>query len=421
MNPVVFVTIFALFYSSRHTDALQITFIPSVVTVNMGDSVSVSYEIRNYSHQAQEKCILYSENINIASLENETLVLKQNGTFEINGIFLGKTFLLCKSQQRNNTTETIVEVIVIRKERIIDVIFTASVASLVSLIYINFGCAMNWGDLKHILKKPTGPIIGFCGQYIFMPLLSYGLGKLLFPTSPAMQLGMFFTGTSPGGGASNLWTLLLDGNINLSIAMSAVSTIAAFAMMPFWIFTLGRLIFESGNLAVPYTQVFSYVIALLVPLGIGYLIQRYLRKVANYLVRIMKILSICLLIFIIIFASVTNMWLFNIFSWQIIVAGMAVPWMGFLAGFLMSKFLRQPPPDCTAIAIEIGIQNTGIAIFLLRFSLPQPEADLTTVVPVSIGILTPFPLLFLLIYKKIYARSTNSSTNDPGSVATLKI
>ncbi|XP_074031709.1 P3 protein isoform X2 [Leptinotarsa decemlineata] len=391
MNPVVFVTIFALFYSSRHTDALQITFIPSVVTVNMGDSVSVSYEIRNYSHQAQEKCILYSENINIASLENETLVLKQNGTFEINGIFLGKTFLLCKSQQRNNTTETIVEVIVIRKERIIDVIFTASVASLVSLIYINFGCAMNWGDLKHILKKPTGPIIGFCGQYIFMPLLSYGLGKLLFPTSPAMQLGMFFTGTSPGGGASNLWTLLLDGNINLSIAMSAVSTIAAFAMMPFWIFTLGRLIFESGNLAVPYTQVFSYVIALLVPLGIGYLIQRYLRKVANYL---------------------------------IIVAGMAVPWMGFLAGFLMSKFLRQPPPDCTAIAIEIGIQNTGIAIFLLRFSLPQPEADLTTVVPVSIGILTPFPLLFLLIYKKIYARfsrSTNSSTNDPGSVATLKI
>lgn len=57
---------------------------------------------------------------------------------------------------------------------------------------------------------------------------------------------------------------------------------------------------------------------------------------------------------------------------------MALPYLGFSAAFILSKILRQPSPDCLAIAIETGIQNTGIAIFLLRFSLTQPAADLTT-------------------------------------------
>lgn len=62
---------------------------------------------------------------------------------------------------------------------------------------------------------------------------------------------------------------------------------------------------------------------------------------------------------------------------------MGVPWLGYSLGWLLAKVLKQPSPDCLAIAIETGIQNTGIAIFLLRFSLPQPEADLTTGIYIS--------------------------------------
>lgn len=132
-----------------------------------------------------------------------------------------------------------------------------------------------------------------------------------------MQLGMFFVGASPGGGASNLWTLLLGGNINLSIIMTSVSTIMAFVMMPLWIFTLGRLIFNSGSLDIPYTQILSYVVGLIVPLGIGYLCQRYAPKVAEVLKRIMKMMSAILLVFIIVFAIVTNLYLFELFSWEV--------------------------------------------------------------------------------------------------------
>ncbi|KAG5882709.1 hypothetical protein JTB14_020553 [Gonioctena quinquepunctata] len=381
-------------YTHVNTYALDIAFTPNVVTVNMDEWVRIQYEVLEISPEEEGVgFVFYSEDTNTASLQNETFFVNplqnMNGSFDVNGIFLGKTFISCINQQTNERIQSNVEVIVIRKERLIDVIFTASVATLVSLIYINFGCAMNWGDFKHILKKPIGPIIGFCGQFIFMPLLSYGLGQLLFPSNPAMQLGMFFTGASPGGGASNLWTLLLEGNISLSIAMTA----------------LRCGIDSTVGCRISHTEI--------------------LEKTADYLVKMMKMLSVILLLFIIIFAIVTNLWFFRLFSWEIIVAGMAVPWLGYLVGLLISKLLQQPEPDCTAIAIEIGIQNTGIAIFLLRFSLPQPEADLTTVVPVSIAMLTPFPLLILFVYKKIWSRFSGRKLDfeksDQQSVCTMGI
>lgn len=171
--------------------------------------------------------------------------------------------------------------------------------------------------MKEILTRPIGPIICFVCQFLFMPLISYFLGYALFPKAHEMALGLFFTGISPGGGASNMWTILLNGNMNLSIAMTTISTLAAFAMMPLWIFTLGSTIFERANLGVPYARIASMAIGLLIPLGIGLLIQRYFPRAGKVLVRILKPVSLCLIIFIVIFAIVANFYIFALFSWQV--------------------------------------------------------------------------------------------------------
>lgn len=57
---------------------------------------------------------------------------------------------------------------------------------------------------------------------------------------------------------------------------------------------------------------------------------------------------------------------------------MGLPWLGFTFGFVVAKIFKQSQPDIRAIAIETGVQNTGVAIFLLRFTLKPPEDDLTT-------------------------------------------
>lgn len=88
-------------------------------------------------------------------------------------------------------------------------------------------------------------------------------------------------------------------------------------MMPLWIFTLGHVIFEDGKLGVPYARIAMFAIALVIPLGIGYLIQKSLPRVTKIMVRILKPFSALLILFIIIFAIITNLYLFELFTWKV--------------------------------------------------------------------------------------------------------
>ena len=89
------------------------------------------------------------------------------------------------------------------------------------------------------------------------------------------------------------------------------------AMMPLWVFTLGATIFEEAELGVPYQGLAEYTFALVVPLAIGLLIRRYSVKFANILVRILKPFAVFLIIFIVVFAIYTNLYLFEILSLEV--------------------------------------------------------------------------------------------------------
>lgn len=150
-----------------------------------------------------------------------------------------------------------------------------------------------------------------------MPLIAYGLGIWLFNEDPEMALGLFLVGIAPSAGASNVFTLLMGGNINLSILMTTISTLAVFGTMPLWLFTLGATIFDRANLGVPYLRVTLAALSLLIPLGIGLLIQRFLPNLGKLLVRILKPLSGFFILFVIIFATVINLYMVQLVTWQV--------------------------------------------------------------------------------------------------------
>lgn len=144
-------------------------------------------------------------------------------------------------------------------------IFTTVVTVLVAVLYVIMGATLNLEVIKIIAKKPLGPLVGVVCQYIFMPLvsgergegvmipahfisvkcpcismyhnsftafislqISFGLAKAAFPDDPLAQLGLFLGGCCPGGGASNMWTHLLGGCLDLSIMMTFISSVIAF-------------------------------------------------------------------------------------------------------------------------------------------------------------------------------------------------
>lgn len=88
-------------------------------------------------------------------------------------------------------------------------------------------------------------------------------------------------------------------------------------MMPFWIFTLGRYIFVQAQITIPYRQIATLVIGPAIPLLIGFFIQKKFSKISKTLVKVMKPFSIILILFIVIFAIMTNLYLFKLFSWKV--------------------------------------------------------------------------------------------------------
>ncbi|XP_016924092.3 ileal sodium/bile acid cotransporter [Drosophila suzukii] len=341
------------------------------------------------------------------------------GTIVVNAHFLGQTKIQVRlHDNQGNTSElptnwsndSTLDVKILRPRRVVDLVFVHTVIVLMTLLYINFGAALDLEVLRGLITRPLGPCIGFVMQVVGMPLLSYALGIFIFPNAPAMQLGLFFTGISPSGGASNTWSAVLGGNIHLSVLMTTISNVAAFATMPMWLFTLGQLVFERVGTEVPYQKIATYCGGLIFPLLVGLLVQRRLPRIARVLVRLLKPISTCLILFIVVFAIITNYYLFYLFSWQIVVAGLALPGLGYIFAWLAAKLLHQNAADALTIAIETGIQNTGIAIFLLTTTLESPESDLTTVVPVAVAVMTPFPLLGIYLYKRICAPKMNEAS-----------
>ena len=179
-------------------------------------------------------------------------------------------------------SSNVVDVLVTKEENTFWTnVFTVSVIVLVSLNNINMGCALDMEAVKSALASPIGPVIGLFSQYLFMPLLAYLIGSWLLADVPYLRLGLFIFGCSPGGSASNMWTVLLRGNLNLSITMTFLSTFGAMLMMPVWLFTLGRHSFPNNPLTVPYRNIVTILASMALFLALGLVVQQVFPKVAK--------------------------------------------------------------------------------------------------------------------------------------------
>ena len=130
-------------------------------------------------------------------------------------------------------------VYVIMSDRTLNDLFTLVMIIMVLFNTINMGAQLDIEIIKEVFKKPVGPIVGIVSQFGFMPLFSFLVGWLI-TDDLLFRLGLFVLGCCPGGTGSNFWTLLLNGDINMSITMTFMSTVLALGFMPMWIFTLGN-------------------------------------------------------------------------------------------------------------------------------------------------------------------------------------
>jgi BASS family bile acid:Na+ symporter len=241
----------------------------------------------------------------------------------------------------------------------------------VAIGLIMFGVALDLRveDFKRIARDPRGPLIGLFGQFLLLPFLSWLLVLLIKPQA-SIALGMILVASCPGGNFSNFLTAYAKGNAALSISMTAVSTLLAIVMTPFNLQFYGSRtpgadqILTSVSLS-PLDLLVTIFLILGLPMGLGMLTASRAPGFAARIRRPMRIFSLVAFFSFIAFALVGNWKYFITYVGAVALAVALQNAIGLAGGYGLARAARLGEYDARAISIEVGIQNSALALVIV--------------------------------------------------------
>jgi BASS family bile acid:Na+ symporter len=243
---------------------------------------------------------------------------------------------------------------------------TSWIAPLLGIVMFGMGLTLKFDDFKIVFSRPIDVLIGCLAQFTVMPLLAVALTKI-FRLPPELAVGVILVGTCPGGTSSNVMTYLSRGDVALSVGMTAVSTILAPILTP-----LLTYVFAGQTVDVNLLAMFVSIIKIvIVPIILGLIANRFLSAITEKIVRVLPLISTIAIIAIIASVVSANSHKILTTSMIIILVVMLHNVLGYLIGYGIGSALRLETPKKRAIAIEVGMQNSGLATSLAATRFAQ--------------------------------------------------
>ncbi|XP_075041125.1 P3 protein [Mixophyes fleayi] len=275
---------------------------------------------------------------------------------------------------------------------------------LLPLLFINkcaFGCKVDLDVLKSLIKRPYPVLLGIVGQFVLMPIYAYLLSLLLRLSQP-LALGLVVTCSSPGGGGGYLYSLLLGGDVTVAISMTLVSTVAAVGLMPLSSTLYGHFLGVHHTLHIPFLKIFATLLFIAVPISTGMLIKWRFPQLSRILLLVIKPFSVVLMVGGLYMAYQMGSSLLSQVPSILVVAGVSVPLVGLLTGYLLAFFMRLPIPQRRTVSIEVGVQNSLLALAVLQLSFQRAEADLSSQAPFLVALSGTSEMLLLVLLHFAY-------------------
>lgn len=271
------------------------------------------------------------------------------------------------------------------------------------IITLGMGLSLTEQDFRNIFAYPKAVITGLCCQMLLLPLIAFFIATIS-RIDPLFKVGLMVIAACPGGATSNLITYLLRGNVALSISMTAINSLITLVTIPLVVsLSLAYFIHQDANihLNVGETMINVFLITLL-PAYLGTRIRKWKPVLADGLERPLKVILPLLLA--VMYAGVvfidqgTESAIVRDFR-KILPHTLELNIVAMLAGLLIARLLRLEVKNQYTIAIEVGLQNSALAIFVSATLLKSHSMAL---VPVVYGSFTFFStLLFGWLVKKI--------------------
>ena len=264
-------------------------------------------------------------------------------------------------------------------------------------IMLGMGITLRWEDFKEIARTPTWVFLGIALQYTVMPFLGWLLG-FLFELPTFFAVGLILVSCCPGGTASNVIAYLAKANVALSVAMTTVSTISAIAFTPLLTSQLSGTYVEvaAGGLFLSTLKV------VLLPIALGVLINRFFPAATQKCIPYAPPVAVILITLIV--ASIIGQGsdIIRSAGLRLTAALMMLHFLGFLVGYLISQLVLKNKEVSKTIAIEVGMQNSGLGVVLAQENFVSPM----TAIPAAISSLVHsiYGSIFTVLF-------SNSSSN----------
>jgi BASS family bile acid:Na+ symporter len=244
------------------------------------------------------------------------------------------------------------------------------IVPLIQLIMFGMGTTLSVGDFTRVIKMPYPVLVGVSIQYLIMPFVGWGVAHL-FGFEPLIAAGVILVGSAPSGVASNVINYLAGANVPLSVTMTAISTLVSPFLTP-----LMMKLLAGQYVPVSFWGMMIDIVKMIVlPIAAGLVANRLLRGRRRWLDKALPLVSmggICLIIAII--TSLSRDKLLSV-GLSLILAVAIHNSLGYLLGYWTSRALRLSETDSRTVAVEVGLQNAGMASGL-AISVFSPETAL---------------------------------------------
>ena len=267
------------------------------------------------------------------------------------------------------------------------------------IIMFGLGLGLTVADFKRLTKYPGDFIVGFFGQVILLPIVAFILIHII-SLPPELALGTMLIAAAPGGVMSNILTKFANGDVALSVTLTAIISLISVITVPFIIFnSAGFLNIEIGKEISMLNIALKMFVAVTVPVALGMIVRALM---SDFVIsKTLFVQRLSLILFLIVFAAI---W---IEEWDRITS--FIQRAGLIAlvlnltmiflGYYLAKFLASGVAQRKCISLECGLQNGTLALFVGT----QLFDNVVFMVPTAAYALIMFSTatIFVLIVRKI--------------------
>ena len=234
-----------------------------------------------------------------------------------------------------------------------------------ALIMLGLGLGLTTQDFTRVIKTPRDFIVGLISQLIILPIVAFILIKFL-GTSPEIALGVMIIAAAPGGITSNILTKFANGDVALSISLTAIISILSIVTVPLIVFTSAELLgisILSENINITQTAL-KMALVVAVPVFIGMIIRKF---ADNFIASRTSIINkVTGFLFLIVFIAILIEERENIFNYLaeagLIVLNLNIVMMAI--AYFLAKSFATGIKQIKCISLECGLQNGTLAIFV---------------------------------------------------------